>query len=382
MNALFIYDIRMFQNKIYQNFLIEIFKTFIIILFGLSLIALTVRAVSFLDLIVESGYPVSTYFKYSLFNLFGIAPKFIPLSFLLTLTIFILKHIQDSEFIILWTSGVKKIFVANLFLVASIIVLIFYLTFSTFLTPLALNKSRQLLSNENFNAFLPTIKTQQFSDSFEGFTFLVGKKFNNEIQDIFLHDKGNNLKNLSSNISETTETTILAKSGIIEEKKMFLFNGQIISSRKNSENEIITFEQLNISLDNLSTSTIKQPKIQETSTLKLIDCFFFNQGAETDFCNESFKKEILPNLSRRMIIPFYIPVISLICSLLLIKSTNKYFNKISIFIYSFILLVFSELAVRYTGINKIILFTFILVPFVLISIFYTYLIYKFSKEWK
>ena len=72
----------MLQNKIYQNFLIEIFKTFLIILFGLSLIALTVRAVSFLDLIVENGYPIGTYFIL-FFQIFGIAPKFIPLSFLL-----------------------------------------------------------------------------------------------------------------------------------------------------------------------------------------------------------------------------------------------------------------------------------------------------------
>ena len=69
----------MLQNKIYQNFTIEIIKNFLMILFGLSLIALTVRAVSFLDLIVENGYLVSTYFKYSILNLFGIAPKFIPL---------------------------------------------------------------------------------------------------------------------------------------------------------------------------------------------------------------------------------------------------------------------------------------------------------------
>ena len=157
----------MLQNKIYQNFLDEIFKTFFMILFGLSLIALTVRAVSFLDLIVESGYPVYTYFHYLILNLFGIAPKFIPLSFLLALTIFILKHLQDSEFIILWTSGVKKIFVVNLFLTISIIILIIYLILTTIVTPLALNKSRQLLSNDSINSFLPTIKTQQFSDSFK-----------------------------------------------------------------------------------------------------------------------------------------------------------------------------------------------------------------------
>ena len=59
----------MLQNKIYQNFLIEIIKTFLVILFGLSIIALTVRAVNFLELIVDSGYPPSTYFKYSFLNL-------------------------------------------------------------------------------------------------------------------------------------------------------------------------------------------------------------------------------------------------------------------------------------------------------------------------
>ena len=105
----------MLQNKIYQNFLLEIFKSFLLILLGLSLIALTVRAVSFLDLIVENGYPVSTYFQFSVLNLFGIVPKFIPLSFLIAITLFIIKHLQDSEFIILWTSGVKKIYLVNLF---------------------------------------------------------------------------------------------------------------------------------------------------------------------------------------------------------------------------------------------------------------------------
>ena len=64
----------MLKNKIYQNFTKEILKTFLVILFGLSAIAWTVRAVNFLDLIVESGYSVATYFQYSILNLFGISP--------------------------------------------------------------------------------------------------------------------------------------------------------------------------------------------------------------------------------------------------------------------------------------------------------------------
>ena len=82
----------MLQNKIYLNYYIEIFKTFFIIVLGLSLIALTVRAVNFLELIVDNGYPVITYFQYSFLNLFGIAPKFIPLAFLVSVIYFIIKH--------------------------------------------------------------------------------------------------------------------------------------------------------------------------------------------------------------------------------------------------------------------------------------------------
>ena len=123
----------MLQNKIYQNFLIEIAKNFIVILFGLSIIALTVRAINFLELIVDSGYPIITYFKYSFLNLFGIAPKFIPLAFLLSLMIFILKHVQNSEFVILWTSGVKKIKIVNLFFILSVLISVFYLFFQFFL---------------------------------------------------------------------------------------------------------------------------------------------------------------------------------------------------------------------------------------------------------
>ena len=80
-------------------------------------------------------------------------PKFIPLSFLLTITIFIIKHLQDSEFVILWTSGVKKMQVVNLLFFISIIVLLFYLLLSIIITPYALNQSRQLLSKEQLNSF-------------------------------------------------------------------------------------------------------------------------------------------------------------------------------------------------------------------------------------
>ena len=98
----------MVQNKIFLNYYKEVLVTFFTILLSLSLIAWTVRAVNFLELIVENGYSLLTYFQYSILNMFSIMTKFVPLAFLLALILFTLKQIQENEFIILWTSSVKK----------------------------------------------------------------------------------------------------------------------------------------------------------------------------------------------------------------------------------------------------------------------------------
>ena len=208
----------MLQNKIYQNFISEILKIFAVVLFALSIIALTVRAVNFLDLIVENGYPISIYFKYSILNLIGIIPKFIPFSFLIALTIFIIKHLDNNEFLILWTTGIKKIYLVNIFIITSILILFLYLTFSAILAPYSLNKSRQLLSQDKLNSILPTLKTQQFNDSFKGLIFFIEKKVGNEISKVFMQDRGNHFSSLSSNISESSLANIVAEKGIVNKK--------------------------------------------------------------------------------------------------------------------------------------------------------------------
>ena len=371
----------MLQNKIYQNYFLEILRTFFLIILGLSLIALTVRAVNFLELVVDSGYPIATYFLYSFLNIFGIAPKFVPLSFLISIIVFIVKHKNDSELIILWTSGVEKIKLVNLILLTSFFVMIFYFIMSIFLTPVALNKSRVLLSKDNLNSFLPTIRSQIFTDSFKGFTFKVDKKINNEIEGIFLHDTGSNLRNLSSNTSNVTSTSIIAEKGVVDERNIYLIKGQIISSKKGNNLEIIDFDELNINLRNLATATIKKPKIQETSTLRLISCFFKNLKND-NICNEGSKKEILPHLIRRLVLPFYIPVISLLCSLLLIKNNLFIFEKISIYALSFLLLIFTELFIRFTGINFFLRVSYTLLPFLLFLITYYTLNFKLKSSLK
>ena len=366
----------MLQNKIYQNYTYEILKNFFTILLGLSAIAWTVRAVNFLDLIVDNGYPVLTYFSYSFLNLFGIMTKFFPLAFLLSLTVFILRQIQDKELVILWTSGVKKIQIVNLFFFISIIVTLLYLIFSIFLTPMALNKSRILLGDENITSFVPTVREQQFSDSFSGLTFVVDEKIGNQVKNIFLQDDSNILKNLSANKTSANTNTIIAKSGVVDDKSMLLFKGKIISSDNiEFKNEIIKFDQLKIDLSEISNTTIKKPKIQETSTLKLTSCFL-----TSDNCPKNWMEESIPVLNRRVVLPFFIPVTALIACLLFFKKKNIIFNKVSIFLYSFFILLFAETTIRYTGLNNIILNICVLSPFFLIFTIYLFIKIKLLKE--
>ena len=374
----------MLQNKIYQNFAKEIIVTFFIILFGLSIIAWTARAVNFLDLIVENGYSVPTYFQYSVLNLFGILTKFIPLALLISLVIFITKQNEENEFTILWTSGVKKIKITNLFFIISVLILFFYLMFSTFFTPLALNKSRSILAKQNFNSFLPTIRVQSFNDSFKGFTFLVEQKNKNLMKNVFIHDNSNTLKNLTSQSEEKKSTIIIAKSGIVEERKMILFDGEIITTKaKNKKNDMIKFQQLNIDLKNLRSDTIVIPKLQETHTTQLINCITGEINESIYNCKKNTKNEIITVLNRRLILPLYILLIPLLCSFLLLKSQKKinfFSNKYSIFAISFLVLLFAEIVIRYTGISKTISILFFFIPIVLIPFIYFLLMFNFSRE--
>ena len=366
----------MLQNKIYQNYIYEILKNFFTILLGLSAIAWTVRAVNFLDLIVDSGYPVLTYFSYSFLNLFGIMTKFFPLAFLISLTIFILRQIQDKELIILWTSGVKKIQIVNLFFFISLIVTVLYLIFSIFLTPLALNKSRILLGDEKITSFVPTVREQQFSDSFNGLTFVVDEKIGNQVKNIFLQDDSNILKNLSSKKNKTNTNTIIAKSGLVDDKSMLLFKGKIISSNNiEYKNEIVKFDQLKIDLSEITNTTIKKPKIQETSTFELSSCILKSYN-----CPKNWVEETIPVLNRRVILPFFIPVTALIACFLFFKKKTIIFNKISIFLYSFFILLYAETIIRYTGLNNLILNIFVISPFFLIFTIYLFLKIKLLKE--
>ena len=371
----------MFHNKIYQNYIIEILKSFFVILFSFSVIAWAVKAVNYLDLIVESGYSIFTYLSYSLMSLTGVLTKFIPLSFLVTIVFFITKQIEEKEFTILWSAGVKKIHMVNLLLLTSMFILVFYLIFSILITPYTLNQSRKLLSDKNEISIFPILKENQFIDAYKGVTLMVDKKINNEVQNVFIFDTSNNFKSLQSDNSKNESLNIIAQRGVAERDQLVLLKGQLITTMKdNSNTKIVKFDQMNLSLRSLENNIIKKPKIQETSTIQLLNCFS-NKSNKNAFCEKNSKKEVIPTLNRRIILPIYIPIISLISCLLLANTKNKLVvNKVTIFLLSFFILLIAELFIRYTGLNYLVNYLFIFFPFLLLPLMYVILIQKFKKE--
>jgi len=379
----------MLKNKIYKYFTIEIIKSFITILFAFTAIAWTVRAVNFLDLIVEYGHSVKTYLLFSLLNITNIITKFIPISFLLSLILSILKFERQNELTILWMTGVNKIRVVNLFFLISILALIIQLSFATFITPNSLNKSRSLIRLSDFDSVSSVIKINDFSDSFKNLTFYVqSKNQNNEMRNIFIRDEGSFLKSLVSSKEKSMNTTVIAKTGFINKKKLILTDGLIQTQDKEGKLNNVSFRKTEILIDALKPRAIIVPKLQETSTFILFECFK-KRNIESNLedlqnCpKDNLNSEVIVTIARRVGMPLYIPLVSLICSFLLISTREKKYRSLKKYIYfsvCFLILVMAEILVRYSGLSKINTIFYFLFPFILMPITYLMLIKSLAFE--
>jgi len=380
--ALDIHRILMLKNKIYNYLTVEIFKNFLIILLTFSAIAWTVRAVNFLDLMIEDGFSAGIYFTYSLLNISTIITRFVPLSFLLSIIISIAKFERQQELLILWTVGINKIKIANIFFLIGFLIALCQIILSLFLNPLTLNKSRALLRETETKQINSVLKSNDFSDTFKQVTFYIDEKNeNNELINIFIKDNNGSLNTIVGEINKSNNTTIFAKKGVVFENKLILFNGTIQTLNIKNEINNINFEKTELNISNFSTRTIIQPKIQETSSFVLFDCLKNSFSENCIFKNN--KKVVIENLSRRIGMPLYIPLISVLASFLLIYKKEKKFNflkKYTIFVFSFIILVFAEILLKYTGFslrNFVIYFT---TPLILLAILYSILAKKLISK--
>ena len=376
----------MLKNKIYKYLTIEIFKNFITILLTFTAIAWTVRAVNFLDLMIEDGYSALIYFKYSMLNISAITTRFIPLSFLLSMVVSITKFERQNELQILWTAGLNKIKIANIFFLIGFLVSFFQIILSVIVNPYVLNKSRGLLKDTKNTQIQSMLKTNDFSDGFDGVTFYIDEKnSNDELINIFIKDINGSLDTIINEAQDSENTTVLAEKGFFFNNKIVLFNGTIQTLNSKKEIKNINFEKTELSIANFSKRTIVNSKIQETSTLKLFTCLMDVESNQSLIkCpHKNSKKTTIETLSRRVGMPLYVPLISVIASFLLIYKKEKKYNflkKYIVFGFTFIILVFSEILLRYVGFSLTSFMLYFLFPLILLVALYSLLVKNMISE--
>ena len=370
------------KNTIYKYIFNEFLRYFCITLFALAVIVWTVQSVNFLDLVTEDGHAFRTYFFYSFLIISKILTKLIPFCFLVAIILTILKLEKDNELIIIWTSGLNKIYIVNLIFRISIIIMFVQLIFTNIINPHLLNLSRSIIKNSELQFIPSLLKEKQFNDTITGLTIFVEEKDDNgTYKNIFIRDDGNVLSNIG-----TTSSTIFAKSGNMssDEKHLILYTGNIQKLKQDGKVNIVRFDKTILNLAGISTKSISEPKMQETSTTKILLCM---ANLKTNIHNCKRDKKALMDtkieINKRFGMPLFIPLIALICSFLLSSRRDKkiynYYKYIYFFI-GFLILAFSEITVRYSGISWNHTAVYYLSPLVMLPIFYLTLTRKFKYE--
>ena len=370
------------RNRIYKYYFHEFISYFAVILFASTAVIWTIQAVNFLDLVTEDGHAFKIYLFYSFLTITKILTKLIPFSFLIASILTILKFEKDNELIVFWTSGLNKIYIVNLVFRISLLIMFLQLIMSTIIAPKTLNLSRALLKNSELQFVPSLLKEKQFNDTIENLTIFVDKKNpDGTYENIFIRDEGTILTKISSGSS-----TIFAKTGYITEddKNLVLVDCNIQKLEASGKISIVKVEKTALNLSGLSTKSISEPKMQETATMLIINCIknknliFHNCGKSEENLRES-KIEI----NKRFGAPIFIPLVSLItCFLLSSRKDKKRFvlNKYIFFFIGFVILVSSEIAVRYSGNSWNHTAIYYLLPIGLLPFVYFFLIRAFKYE--
>ena len=134
----------------------------------------------------------------------------------------------------------------------------------------------------------------------------------------------------------------------------------------------------------MNTHLVTHKKIQERSTIALINCLqFILDIKQTDVkdCYKDNPRIYYKELFKRLINPFYLPVLILISLMLILNSKenlkyNK--NKYLIFFIGFIIIILSESSLGYISNNLIKNISILILPIILTLLIYLVYIYKLN----
>lgn len=374
------------KKLLYKKLLIDYMSFFLLALILSSLIIWIFQAVNFLDIMIEDGREYDVYIKYALLNFPKIISRLLPFVLFFSIFFILTRYEQNNELIIFWIFGENKIRFTNFILKLSIFLLLLQIFLTNFIVPQSQDKARSFLSDSNIDFVDNFIKPKRFNDTIKGVTiYSETKDIDGYLYNLYIKKK----------IDSGFELTY-AKKGIFTKRQSFpvlvLYNGE---TTKDLNGKITTFNfsKSDFLLSNLDANTVTHQKTQQMHTLDILLCvsriyklstidLFKNSKKNIVNCSTENKIVLLKELYKRLIVPFYLPILMLVPYLLILTSKEKINytkTKLISFLTGIFIIIFSEGIVRFVS-EELFKNTYILIsPFFIFSFFYLFFIYKLRK---
>ena len=364
------------KKIIYKKLLLDFLIFFILALIGISAIIWVFQAVNFLDIMIEDGRNYNVYFSYTLLNFPKIISRIVPFAFFFSFSYTLIKYEANNELMIFWNYGIDKLSIINFFFWVSIFIMLTQTILLSIVVPKSQELARSKLRSSNVDYFEGLIKPKKFNDTIKGLTiYAEDKNFNEEFKNIYIK-KSN---------SETGFQFTFAKKGVFElkgnKKILVLYDGQTLTQNGNNITNF-DFSKSDFGLSNMNSHLVTVKKIQEQSTLNLINCLMSIiklKKIEVINCYKDDPRSIYKELFKRLINPLYIPVLILVSLFLILTSKenlkyNK--NKYVIFFAGLGIIILSEISLGYLSNNLTKNILISTVPLFLILIIHLIFIYK------
>ena len=371
------------EKIIFRKLILDISVRALIITFTIGLIVWIIQAANYLDFVIDDGHNFTIYFYYNLFNFPKIIHRILPFVFGISVFFELIKYERNNELLIFWTHGItKQRFISNL-INFSLIVMFLQIIIGSIISPSSQLKAREFLKNSNMD-FLPNlIKQGKFIDTVSGLTIFISEKTDkNYFKNVYIQE--GNILDLTSDDSQI----IYAKEGFLDnkDKKIFkLLEGKIVST---NNNRLISFkfDKIDYDLSKFDSRTIKIAKMQELPSRKIIECSIslmkgISYREKMFLCDFNSLKNIKQEIYKRFVKPIYFPLLTLVCCFLLTFSkieNNFSYRTIKVFSYVFLLLVLSEILMRYIETSQLLFIFVIILPIIIYFLIYKFLISKVS----
>ena len=364
------------KKIIFRKLLLDCLTFFFLALFGISLIIWVFQAVNFLDIMIEDGRNYNVYFNYTLLNFPKIISRIVPFALFISFSYTFVKYEANNELIIFWNHGVSKISIVNFFFWISILIMLIQILLMSIIVPKSQEMARSKLRSSNVDYFEGLIKPKKFNDTIKGLTiFAEDKNENGQLKNIYI--KKNNY--------EKGFQITFAKKGVFElkgnKKILVLYDGQTLNQNNNKVTNF-DFSKSDFGLGNMDSHLVTHKKMQEQSTISLIRCvksIFEKKNYNIINCDQGNPINVYKSIFKRLINPFYLPVLILISLLFILTSKEnlKYTkHKYLIFLFGFGLIIVSESSLGYVSNNLQNNILILILPIILTLLIYIIFVHK------